>query len=384
MPGAAVRDRLRPLLLAGLARALPRTRPAAGPPRRLLLIRPDHLGDVLLTSPAVRLLREALPAAHLALMVGPWSVEVARRTVEADELLSCPFPGFTRRAKRDPSGPYRLLLREAWRLRGRYDLAVVFRPDHWWGALLARVAGSPIRLGYATPTTRALLSEALVLPARTHAVELNLGLARRAVAIAAGAKSSPPTQRIGAPFRIDADERAWAEAIANELGQPLVLLHPGSGSPLKSWPAGRWAAVADALVERGARVVLTGGADDVDGPRAVAGVMRQPALVLAGQTSLGQLGALAERCRLAIGTDSGPLHLAAAVGTPTLRLYGPTDEAVFGPWGEEQRHAVLSYPLACRPCGNLVRPPCGALSQPPCLLGIPTERVVAAALAALG
>src|SRR5207248_6676442 len=89
---------------------------------------------------------------------------------------------------------------------------------------------------------------------------------------------------------------------------------PGSGSPLKNWPVDRWAAVADELGKRGAAVALTGGGDDLATPLAVAAAMRATPLMLAGETSPGQFGALAERSALVIGTDSGPLHLAAAVG----------------------------------------------------------------------
>ena len=110
--------------------------------------------------------------------------------------------------------------------------------------------------------------------------------------------------------------------------------------------------------------------------------MAHEPLVLAGQTSLVQLGALAERCVLALGTDSGPLHLAAALGTPTVRLYGPTDPALFGPWGKPTDHVVLTSQLPCRPCGNLVAPPCGARCTPPCLTRIATGSVVEAALRA--
>ena len=107
-----MKDRLRQLALRAVAAALPSSRPLDQPPRRLLLIRPDHLGDVLLASPAVAALREALPAAQIALMVGPWSLEVARRGASVDEILICEFPGFTRRPKRDPLEPYLLLLRK--------------------------------------------------------------------------------------------------------------------------------------------------------------------------------------------------------------------------------------------------------------------------------
>jgi ADP-heptose:LPS heptosyltransferase len=108
--------------------------------------------------------------------------------------------------------------------------------------------------------------------------------------------------------------------------------------------------------------------------------MRQPALELAGATTLGQLGALVERCQLALGGDSGPLHLAAVLGVPTLRLYGPSDPCQFGPWPPGQSQRVLTHQLPCRPCRNLVAPPCGAFHEPPCLLGLGEARVAAAAL----
>jgi ADP-heptose:LPS heptosyltransferase len=398
---AIPRDRFRAAGLRLLARALPPARPAGGHPRRLLLIRPDHVGDVLLTSPAIAALRAALPQAHLTLMVGPWSEAVARRGAAVDRLLSCEFPGFTRRPRRGPLEPYRLLLGTAERLRGDYDLAVVLRPDHWWGALLARLAGVPLRLGYDTPNTRPFLTEALPLPCGKHAVRLNMALAERACEIATGrggvspaatprgeaaGGEIPPLRLHDAPkpvFRLTAEERGWAATTAEQATGPLVLLHPGSGSPLKSWPVDRWAALADELAWRGVAVALTGGADDLATPLAVAAAMRAAPLMLAGKTTLGQFGALAERSALVVGTDSGPLHLAAAVGAPTVRVYGPTDEAIFGPWGPPQKHVVLVNPLPCRPCGNLVAPPCAARAEPPCLLGVRANRVLEASLAQL-
>lgn len=405
-------------MVAGL---LPSARPAPGHPRRLLLIRPDHLGDVLLASPAVAALRGALPEAHLTFMVGPWSEEVARRGAEVDEVLTCEFPGFTRGPKRSLLEPYSLLLREAVQLRGRYDLAIILRPDHWWGALLAALAGIPLRLGWDTPTTRRLLTDPLPLPPGKHAVALNLALAHyvetssrskggetpplraygeTSTSLSAGTTGSggrggvsPPSSadatlqisaRVPEPiFHLLPEERTWASEIAGESDRPLILLHPGSGSPLKNWPAGRWAQVADALAKAGARVALSGGQDDLASPTEIARAMKEPSLQLAGATTLGQLGALAERCTLAIGADNGPLHLAAAVGTPTVRLYGPTDEAMFGPWGANGKHTTLTNPLPCRPCGNLLAPPCAAVREPPCLLGLETDRVIAAALAQL-
>ena len=369
------RARLRRLALRAVARLVPSPGPLQRPAREILLVRPDHLGDVLLTTPAVAALRRAAPNARLSLMVGPWSKLVAERGPLVDEILTCDFPGFTRSPAARPVQPYWLLLAEAARLRrSGYELAVLLRPDHWWGALLTAVAGIPVRLGYDTPLTRLFLTAALPMPAGAHAARLSLTLAARAAMLAGGraeADDAAPT----ATFRLSPEERAWASSTVGAFDRPIVLLHPGSGSALKSWPADRWAQVADALVEDGAHLVVTGGADDLESPRAVAAAMRHTPLLLAGSTTLGQLAALAERCSLAIGSDNGPLHIAAALGVPTLRIYGPTDEAVFGPWGAPGQHVALSHPLLCRPCGNLIDPPCGARATPACLRGIDADTV---------
>jgi ADP-heptose:LPS heptosyltransferase len=357
---------------------------------RILIVRPDHLGDVLLSTPAIATLRQALPAARLTLMVGPWSAEVARRGPDVDEILTCHFPGFTRAPKGGLFRPYAVLLHEAKRLRGKYDLALILRPDHWWGALLAGVAGIRVRVGYDSLLTAPLLTHAQPLRTGAHVVQLSLDLARRAAALVgvetldSTLPADDPAQSIRPVFRLEPAERAWAAAFAHEASAPLVLLHPGSGSPIKNWPTARWSSLADALTSRGARVVLTGGEDDLETPRAVAAGMQEEPLLLAGSTTLGQLGALAEQCLLAIGTDNGPLHLAEALGTPTLRIFGPTDQSQFGPWDRSGQHAVLTHQLPCRPCGNLIDPPCSARQEPPCLLGVDSARVIQAALDQLG
>src|SRR6266567_723180 len=139
--------------------------PLLRPPRRVLLLRPDHIGDVLLTAPAIALLRAALPDARLTYLVGPWSAAAARRGPCVDEVRTLVFPGFTRHRTANFLSPYALLLREAQRLRHEhFDLAIVLRPDHWWGALLVLAAGIPIRVGGRTPETIPLLTSAYPSP----------------------------------------------------------------------------------------------------------------------------------------------------------------------------------------------------------------------------
>jgi ADP-heptose:LPS heptosyltransferase len=112
--------------------------------------------------------------------------------------------------------------------------------------------------------------------------------------------------------------------------------------------------VADALVKGyEAKVVLTGSASEAPLVQAIAEQMTSQPIVAAGQTTLGQLAALMARCRLVLGVDSGPLHLAVAVGTPTVHLYGPVDSRTFGPWGDPARHIVLTSDMDCIPCNRL-------------------------------
>ena len=137
--------RLRMLRLAGLAQPQPTI---SGRRAKILLIRPDHLGDLLFLTPALRYLRTLLPEAHISLMVGPWGQAVMEHNPHVDELLICEFPGFTRQAKPSLWQPYRYLFQHAKQLRqAQFDMAVVLRFDHWWGAWLAAAAGIPHRYG---------------------------------------------------------------------------------------------------------------------------------------------------------------------------------------------------------------------------------------------
>lgn len=343
----------------------------------MLLLRPDHLGDVLLTSPAVALLEEALADAELTYLVGPWSAEVARHGPLADRVATLPFAGFERRPKESPIAPYALLRREAARLRaGRYTAAVVFRPDHWWGALLALAAGIPLRIGYDAPETRPLLSHAFPRRTDLHASEQSLELARLAASLLGGSPRREPPR---APrFEISTAERSKAERLLSELGlggRPLVGIHPSAGAPLKSWPVERWALLAGALRDRGAEVVLSGAPEDAHLLEAISGRARRPIPSAHGQ-ALGVSAAIFARCAVVVGPDNGPLHLAAAVGTPTVRLYGPAPPALYGPWPLDDRQRVLiADTLACVPCGALVDPPCGARELPPCLLALSVDDV---------
>src|SRR5690606_9935424 len=150
--------------------------------------------------------------------------------------------------------------------------------------------------------------------------------------------------------------------------RPLVALHPGSGAAVKQWPPDKWAALAEHLVNAyGARVLLTGAAGrEEESIRAIAGRARVPTTSLAGKTTLQVLAAVYAGCDLVVGPDTGPLHLAVAVGTPTVHLYGPVSPQTFGPWGDPRRHRVVTMALACQYCHRLDWPE-GQNAEHPCV-----------------
>ena len=329
-------------------------------PLSILLIRPDHLGDLLFTTPALRALRAAFPQARITGLVGPWAEAVVTSNPNIDEVVLCPFPGFTRQPKKSVIEPYVVLGRYASLLRGKeFDLAVVLRFDHWWGALLAYLARIPRRVGYDIAEVKPFLTDAVPYVPGRHEVEQNLALVE-------AVSGQPPLQRFdGQPsqgfpldFPLSAQDREFAARYLAEQGvgddDPLVCIHPGAGAPVKLWRTEGWTQVADALVKKyGAKVILTGSASEAPLVQAIAERMASPLIVAAGQTTLGQLAALMARCRLVLGVDSGPLHLAVAVGTPTVHLYGPVDSRTFGPWGDPARHVVLTSDMDCIPCNRL-------------------------------
>jgi heptosyltransferase-2/heptosyltransferase-3 len=370
------------LAARALSTAIDKPRPRPG---RVLLLRPDHVGDVLMTAPAVALMRASLPAAHLTYVVGPWGLEAARHGPAVDSLGALAYPGFSRRRNANLLAPYVLLGREAARLRReRFDLAVVLRPDHWWGALLAMAAGIPIRVGSDTPETSPLLTHSQPLAAAKHAVEQSLGLAR--LALDAYGVEPAPLQSFQS-FTISGEARRAADEFWKRQGldgQRVVAIQPNAGAPLKSWPVERWAGLADGLVDRGCAVLLVGAPTDLRLIRQIQARITHARITVACGQSLDVSAALYRRCALLVGPDSGAAHLAAAVGTPTVRLYGPAPVDVFGPWPPRaDQRALLGPGLACVPCGHLESPPCGATSLPACLLALGVEDVLKAVRAQL-
>jgi lipopolysaccharide heptosyltransferase II len=373
------RDRLRLAFLRALAGAVrpfvPGPRPLGTTPR-ILVLRPDHLGDLLFATPAFQALRESFPPAHITALVGPWGRDIVARNPHVDAVRTCSFPWFDRRPKRSLLAPYRLLWREAAVLRVGFDVALNLRPDFWWGAVLAYLARIPFRVGYDVPTCRPFLTTRIPHAGVYHDVERNLAL----VAALTRAPLDVTYTRWPLAYAPTDEERAWAaQTLAGH--DAVVAVSPGAGTRCKQWTVEGWAQVIDTLTASyGLHAVLVGGPAEVDRCRAIADRVSSPPLVLAGETTLGQLAALFGQCRLVVGIDSGPLNLAVARGTPTVHLFGPADPAQFGPWGPARRHAVVCADMPCMPCRKLDWPIADAMREvTPCMAAIAPADVVAAA-----
>lgn len=370
------RHRLRRLLL-GAAATIPLPPAGVAGRRRILLLRPDHLGDALLTQPAIDALRASFPDAELMALASPAAASILGRLPALNGVEVLDFPGFARSQRSAAISPWRLALRTAGSLRRReFTAALILRPDHWWGALVSWLAGIPHRVGYATAETRPFLTTALPLR-QEHALLRNLRLA-------AALTGEPPVAEAILRFPLADEDRARARSLLETEGLAgearFFCIHPGTGARVKHWRADRWARAADTLGRRlDARVVFSGSAAEQGLVQDIMGRMTSTGLDLAGKTQVGDLAACYERAVMVLGPDSGPLHLAAAVGTPTVSLYGPADPIEFGPWGPSGRHKLLTSPIACRPC-RILDWGDDDLVWHPCLADITVEQVLDAAL----
>ena len=349
----------------------------AGQSPRILFIRPDHIGDVLLTLPAVAALRRALPDAFLAYAAPPGSAAVVERCRHVDAALPVRFPPVGRGQSGGIAWPDTVRV-EAPRLADAFDAALVVRPDDPWSGELVAAAGIPLRFGFDMPRTRPYLTDVVPVPESQHVSIDGFDLADALLAgVGVGARTTRILDPCFAPSHDDEREACDLLSDADAPEAPIVL-HPGSGWPLKNWPARRWRRVAVELAHRWRTRPL------VAGTAAERGLAREvadgtPALELAGRLSLGALAAVHGRARLVVTTDSGALHLAAAMGAPVVGLFGPGDPVLFAPLAPPDRVRVVRVGLPCSPCGTLEHPPCGAAENPVCVTGIGVDSVVRAA-----
>ena len=315
---------------------------------RIVVVLPNWYGETLFATPFLRALRSLRPQAFIATLGWPQCGEILLHSPHVNELIDY-----------DETNAHRTLLGK-WRLIAelrarRFDAAFILRRSLSRSLVLA-LAGIPARIGFVNAKSGWLLTR------RIRPATGALHKASTYFPLLGAAGPVPPV----APYDYAVSEaergtaREWLQGRLAVNGRPVAVLHPGANWPHKRWAAERFAALGDRLSEvRRAHVVITGGPDDVALAESVARQMRQPPTVLAGQTTLRQLGVCLEQAQLVIANDTGILHLAAALRRPVVALYGPTSPALTGPLGDPQRTVVLHHPDCCPqiPCYRPDRPP---------------------------
>uniref|UniRef100_A0A7C5EM60 Lipopolysaccharide heptosyltransferase 1 n=1 Tax=Desulfobacca acetoxidans TaxID=60893 RepID=A0A7C5EM60_9BACT len=325
---------------------------------RLLLVKLSSLGDVIHALPTLEALRTLYPHGEITWLVEAGNAPLLERHPALDQVW--PVPRLRWRGNDFLEG-MGSLLRIARHLRGQTFDLVIDLQGLLKSAVWVALAKSPRKLGFDRTRELSYLPLTEKLPPydpEEHAVWRYLRVARHL-----GAPPATPRFRLGFTFPENLSH-LWPEREV----RPLAILHPGARWSSKLWPAASWARLAEWLAEeRGFQVAVSGSAADRHLAEEIISRSQTPLLNLAGRTSLPELAALLKKARLAVTTDTGPMHLAVALGTPVVAIFGPTAPWRTGPFGQNHEVVRLSYP--CSPCFKRRCP------KPRCLTDLPPSSV---------
>lgn len=307
--------------------------------RRILIVRLDRIGDVLLSTPVIRAARKAYPDSHLAFMVRPYARAVVLGNPDLDEVIVY-----------DKAMGLAGTVKFIRFLKSRkFDLAIILHPTSRTH-LVTFLARIPERIGYdrklgALLTKRVPHTKHLGLK---HEIDYALDLAKYA-------GIDPQGRALHMPISDEA-ERKVAQLFSERgiaAGDAAIAIHPGASCRSKRWDPQRFAVIADRLAVRyGAKIILIGGPDDRAYADSVAAAMKSPCVNLAGETSVSDAASVVKRARLFISNDSGPVHIACAVGTPVIALFGRGDRGLSPKrWGPSNKGDIaLHKDVGCVAC----------------------------------
>ncbi len=298
---------------------------------KILLIRLSSLGDIVLTTPAIRAVRAHFPNAYIAMLVAKQSADVLLQNPHLNEIIQ-----FNRSAKDKDTGEMLRIIRilRQRRFALTFDFQRKFRTE-----LLMYFSGANERVGKGRLCTIRVPKQG-----KQHATEDYFDLLHAAGIVAENRELEiflSKSERTDACY-------VFEEADVSEM-QLKVGLFPGAGWKLREWMPDRFASIGDKLVEKfDAQVIIFGGPKEGELVRSVTNLMQHPAIPFAGNLQIRQLAACIEKCDLFLTNDTGPMHIAAAVRTPTVALFGPGDHVRFQPLGES--NTVIRHDVPCSPC----------------------------------
>ena len=284
--------------------------------------------------PAMKAVRNRFPNAEITLLVRPWVAGLFHSAPFVDSVWSRPKPGL---------GEW---IRTAREIRQRkFDMAVLF-PNSFESALTVFAGGVPERTGYATDARGMLLTQSVTVPTgKRHQVAYYLDLVESLFG-----PVSEPTLEITATEEERQAARALLRNASVDPTKGILIINPGAAfGSAKRWHEDRFARVADQLAEElKLQIVIVGSNSERSVGERVQNLIEQPAAVLSGQTDLETLVGLLAEASLVIMNDSGPMHIAAALGVPTVAVFGSTDAEVTSPVGRRTR--VVRHQVECSPC----------------------------------
>ena len=343
--------------------------------RNVLCVRLDTIGDVLMTTPALRAIQEGHPERRVTLLTSTAGAAAGRLIPEVDEVLVHDAPWLKATAPREHSAPDHAFIHE---LRARrFDAAVVFTvysQNPLPSAMLAYLADVPLRLAHCRENPYQLLTNWVAETEPERAIRHEV---RRQLDLVATVGLRPSHERLS--LRPTRDHHRRADAALRHLGlgrAPWLVLHPGATASSRRYPPEAFAQVVrEFALHHRIEVVFTGAADEVDLVESIREAAGVPTYSLVGELSLGALAALIGRAGLLITNNTGPAHIAAAMDTPVVDLYALTNPQ-HTPWAAASRMRVLNRAVPCAYCYRSVCPE----GHHQCLRGVPPGEVVDAAL----
>jgi heptosyltransferase-2 len=300
----------------------------------------NWIGDVVMTFPAIAAVRETLPQARITVLVKPWVADLVRMHPAVDEVMVYERPG-----RHTGLGGLFALAREL--REKRFDAAILLQ-NAIEAAVIARLAGIPVLAGYSTDARGLLLTHPVRRTPQIETVHQSLYYLEMLRAL--GFRSSGTAVQLTPTEQ----QKLSAERLLGQFGiagrRPIIGMAPGAAyGPAKRWFPERFADVADRLAERfTCPVVLFGSSGDRANTEAVQSASKNTFIDIAGKTNLGDAIALIARCDLFVTNDSGLMHVAGALGVPTVAIFGSTNPQTTYPLGE--RTLIIRRPVDCSPC----------------------------------
>ncbi len=327
--------------------------------RNILIIKLRYIGDVLLATPTVHAIKAARPDVRVTMMVNRGTEEILSGNPDLDEIMVLD--------KGSLAAQSRLIAG----LRARQFDTVIDLTDGDRSAFLTWISGAPVRIGFNDEHRwrgRYYTEVVQPVPGVRHRIDRDLETLKP-LSIQAGSKDP---QLWLAPEEADSADQLL-DQLDVQRSQPIVILQPGARYWFKAWPPERFAELADRLTPQYGCQVLIGGSDqDIDLAQQIQQMAKSKPIIMTGRTTIKQFAAITKKSALFVGSDSGAMHIASAVGTPVVALFGPSNPREWGPRGGPLE--VLYKELDCRSCFH---PTC-TKGEENCMRLIAVEEVMSA------